>query len=465
MYKALVLSSVAALMLSSCAMGPNFHGAPDQGLPESWVNHMPPATDSTTLDCWWATFGDPQLSDLIARGKAANPDMVTAALSIAKSQSQLHQAQLDFLPTLGVTAGGNNSGDYDTKTSHGSWNSVLSLSWTPDIWGATRREVEAAVATIGSQRAAADATEAALASSIAAAYFQWISAKESLRIAQEQLAYQEHTYSIAKRRYDSGMSSGLDLSEAAATIATTRARIPQYEAGIKGWENSLATLLGTTVDKIHLVMPSESVYNRVPAVPTGLPSELLRRRPDIVQAECELHAATAGVGQAKANLFPQLSLTGTTGTSAGTDFSKFWQNSTWNLAGSLTQSALNRTVFHELYNQAKLERDMSVQNYRKTVLAAFAEVEGCLIDYAQQTSQLPRFQEAADANRRSAELSVRLYNAGESDYLNVAEAQRQLLNSELNVISTRQSIRIALAKLCTALGGGWDGTRFREQAK
>ena len=448
--------SLSALLLASCALGPDFAGAPAPELPATWVNAMPPGTGEHTLNEWWHCFRDPQLTRLIESGFAANPDMVSAALAIEKAQSALRSTTSGLFPSVGVNAGGTNSGNFDISTSHGRWNGGLSASWTPDIWGGTRREVEAAMASLGSTEAAAAATRTALASSIAASYFQWISAKESLRIAKEQLEYQERTYKVTQERHASGMESALALSESRATIASTRAQIPAQEANIRSCEASLATLLGTTVDNIALQLPPQSIYNMIPSVPTGLPSELLRRRPDIIRAEHDLHAATARIGVSVANLFPKLSLTGGASSSAGTDFSGFWANSAWNLGASASQTLLNRTALNEAVKQAELTQQSSMQTYRKTVLAAFAEVEQCLIDYAKLTTQLPQYEAARAANKESAELSLRLHHEGMADFLSVASAERAWLSSELNIISARQNIRLSLAKLCTALGGGWD---------
>ena len=445
----------AGFLLSSCMMGPDFMGATAPELPATWVNNLPPGAEEATLDEWWHCFRDPQLTRLIEGGFAANPDMVSAALAIEKAESALRSTRSGLFPSVGLSFGGTNSGDYTTSTSHGRWNGALSASWTPDIWGGTRREVEAAAAALGSTKAAAAATRTALASSIAAAYFQWISAKESLRIAQEQLAYQERTYKVTQERHATGMESALALSESRATIASTRAQIPAQEATIRNCETTLATLLGTTVDNIALKLPPQQVYNMVPSVPTGLPSELLRRRPDVIKAERDLHAATARIGVSVANLFPKLSLTGSTSAGAGTDFSQFWQNSTWNLGASASQTLLNRVALNESVKQAELNQLSSMQSYRKTVLAAFAEVEGCLIEYAKLTSQLPQYEASCAANKESAELSLRLHHEGMADFLSVAAAERAWLSSELNIISTRQNIRLKLAQLCTALGGGW----------
>lgn len=444
----------AAALLASCAVGPDFK-TPDMALPVTWANAVPPATDEGGLAAWWGRFGDPQLSGLINASFINNPDMASAALAISQAEASLRAAKANLFPTVQSGFGGTNSGGFNASVSHGAWNGSLSASWTPDIWGGTRREAEAAFAEVGSARAAAAATRTALASSVATAYFEWISAKESLRIAQEQLAYQERTYSVVQQKAGVGMSSALDLAESRATIASTRAQIPQYAANIKSCENAIATYLGDTAGHVSLRMPSPSVYNKIPRVPVGLPSELLRRRPDIIKAECDLHRATANVGVGIANLFPRLSLTGGTNATAGSDFAGYFRSAGWSLGASVSQSVFNRVQLNENVNIARLAASSAGQNYRKTTLAAFAEVEECLIDYARLTNQLPEYEAAAAANKQAAELSLRRFSAGESDFLNVAAAERAWLASELNIISARQQIRITLARLCTALGGGW----------
>ncbi len=450
------LALVSAAALNSCLVGPGFNGVDTAGLPETWLHALPPSAGDQCLARWWSSFGDRQLDWLIGKGFEANPDMISAALAIGRAESVLRSRTSNLFPTVGVSLGGSHAGAYDSSTAHGRWNGALSASWTPDIWGGTRREVEAAAAALGSSKAAAAATRTALASSIASAYFEWISAKESLRIAQEQLGYQERTYRVTDSRVRHGFASKLDLAEARMTIASTRAQIPAYEAAIKTCEATLAVYMGTTAEHVRLNMPASSVYNRIPAVPTGLPSELLRRRPDIIRAECELHAATANVGVNVARLFPSLSLTGGSSGSAGSDFAGFWKNATWNLSASVGQTLLNRVALNEGVTQAEFSRLTAVQTYRKTVLEAFSEVEKSLISYARLTAQLPQYELSAASSKEAAELSLRRYNAGESDFLNVAAAERAWLSAELNVIAARQNIRMELARLCTALGGGWE---------
>lgn len=452
----LIYLTPLTLLLSSCLMGPDFEGAQAPDLPATWINAMPPATSEASLETWWKQFKDPQLDSLIAAGFTNNPDMIKAALAIASAEASLRTTKSSLFPTDTVRAGGSNAGDYSTSTSHGAWSGSLSLAWTPDIWGGTRREIESSFASLGSTKAAADATRTALASGIATAYFNWISAKESLRIAKEQLEYQEKTYNYVKDRVAVGFQSELDLQEALSTILTTRAAIPGLEAAIRSYQNALAIYLGTTMDQVKLAMPSRSTFNQAPRVPTNLPADLLRRRPDIIQAEYSMQSSCAKIGVAVANLFPNISLTGSTSAGSGTDFSNFFSGATWSLAGSASTNIFNRVALNEAVNMAEFSNQSDAQSYRKTVLAAFAEVEEELITYAKLTAQLPQYIASAAANKKAAELSLRLYNTGNADFLNVASAERSWLSSELTVISTRQQIRQSLARLCTAMGGGYE---------
>ena len=454
MKKNLFICALSVSLLSSCLLGPDFSGATAE-LPETWVNKMPPSTSEENLATWWRSFKDPQLDKLITNAFTNNPDMINAALAIAQADAELRSVRSGMLPTGSVGLGGNNSGSFDTSTSHGRWTGSLSASWKPDVWGSTRRQIEASMASLGSTVAASNATRTALASSVANAYFEWISAKESLRIAQEQLEFQERTFDVVNKRFEAGMANRLDLEQARSTILSTRAQIPGHEATIKSCENSLAILLGTTVDQVRLTMPTEITYNRIPRVPTGLPSELLRRRPDVIRAEHELHRATANVGIAVADLFPSVSLSGSASAGSGSDFAHFFSTAGWSLVGNVSQTIFNRTALNEKVNIAELAQSAAGQNYRKSVLAAFAEVEECLITYARLTNQLPQYEASVEANKKAAELSMRQFEAGTSDFLNVAAAERAWLSAELNVISTRQQIRMSLARLCTALGGGW----------
>lgn len=452
----------ASLIFGGCMVGPDFAGAPAQSLPATWANRVPPATDSENLVQWWRQFGDRQLTRLIETGFAANPDMIAAALSIKEAESSAKIAGASLLPV--VTAGASQAtapaGAWNS-TAHGEWGMRANASWEIDIFGGNRRKIEAALASLHATQAAAGSVQTALAANIAATYFDWIAANENLRIAREQLAYQKHTLNIVQRRYDAGMEAKLALEQALTQVASTESGIPAQEALVKEAENTLAVYLGTHMAQVRPSMPSAFVAAVIPRVPTGLPSELLRRRPDIIQAEAKLHGVTTEVGVAVAELFPKLSLTGSANTAAGSDFAGFYsaRQSGWSLGGGITQNIFRGGALLEQIKLRKTSVLRVEEAYRKTVIAALSEVESCLVSYARLMRQLPLQQEMVRSTGESARLSLKLYSAGYTDFLNVASAQQSWLSSQQKLTTMRQSIRQNLANLYKVLGGGWDGSR------
>lgn len=458
----LLTCSFVSLPFFSCTVGPDFKGAPPQDLPQSWANKLPPASNPSALVEWWKLFGDAQLTQLIEQGLVANPDMLMAALSIKEAESNVKIAGASLLPTVSIGGSQNTMPMSGARgTTHGDWGAHASASWELDLFGGNRRNIEAALANLHAAQAAAGAVQTALSANIASAYFDWIEAKESLRIAKEQLDYQKKTLDIVRRRQSVGLESRLDLEQSLSQVASTESTIPAEEAAIKKAENTLAVYLGAHMSKIKLNMPAKAVYSRVPAVPVGLPSELLRRRPDIIKAEAALHEATASVGVAVASLFPSVSLTGTASTSGRSDFTGFFteQGSTWSLGGNVSQNIFRGGALWEQVRLQKTRVAESEESYRKAVISAMSEVESCLINYAQVMQQLPLYEAQEKADAEAARLSLALYNAGQTEFINVLATQKSWLTSQLKLVTARQTLRQNLANLCKVLGGGWDATR------
>jgi NodT family efflux transporter outer membrane factor (OMF) lipoprotein len=275
-------------------------------------------------------------------------------------------------------------------------------------------------------------------------------------VARQQLELQRRTLDIVTKRKDSGFASGLDWEQSRSQVAQTEASIPRMEASMKLAENTLSVLLGTYLKNTKLTMPSPTVYNRMPTVPVGVPSDLLRRRPDVIAAEMDFYAATANVGVAVANLYPKFSLTGSLSSGASKFEDVFLnKNAGWSLGANITQP-----LFHagELRARVDAERSAAIRSeetYRKTLISAVSEVEQALINYASYKQQLARMEVANESNKKAAEISLKLYTAGETDFLNVVTAQTSWLQSEESIVTLRQNIRQSVVQLAIALGGGW----------
>lgn len=344
------LPLLAACFLGSCMVGPDFR-TPTNDLPATWEANRPPHSSDKDLRSWWNIFGDPQLNRLVSTSLNNNPDMKVALLRIREAREKLRVSQASLLPSADASAGWSLSPDRGFRSSTSQNFSLgTSTSWELDLFGGNRRSIEASRASLMSTEASAGAVRTALLADVATAYFDWITACEQLRIAREQLEIQRSTLTIAEKRYKTEFAPRLDVEQATSTVASTESRIPQLEAQVASSKNQLAVLLGTYNSRVELTLPKASVFEKTPTVPVGLPSELLRRRPDVIAAEADLHAAVANVGVAVADLYPRFSLTGSL-SSRGGDFGQLFRenNNAWSLGGNLLQplfrgGALRATV-------------------------------------------------------------------------------------------------------------------------
>ena len=246
------------------------------------------------------------------------------------------------------------------------------------------------------------------------------------------------------------------MEQAISTVASTESRIPALEAQVASAKNQLSVLLGTYNSRVELTLPKASVFEKTPVVPVGLPSELLRRRPDIIAAEADLHVAVANVGVAVADLYPRFSLTGSL-SSRGGDFGQLFRenNNAWSLGGNLLQPLFQGGALRATVRAQKAAAEQAAETYRKTLITAVSEVEDALIAYGNYTSQMQYLHKENNANREAFLLSRTLYINGQTDFLNVITAQRSWLSSEESLVTMKQNIRKAVVQLARTLGGGW----------
>lgn len=452
------LTLVSFLMLSSCMVGPDFR-KPAADMPGSWATARPPASDKANVRSWWTIFGDRQLDRLLAQALEANPDMRMALLRVGEARAAARIAGASLLPSSSLGAGANrgSSGGL-TNNSSSNFSLGADISWDLDIFGGNRRNVEAAMATLLSTEANAYSVRTLLLANIATTYFDWIAACEQLRVAQEQLELQERTLKRVEMRYDEGrgFDSRLDLEQAKSQVASTRASIPSIRASRDQYRNTLSTYLGTYMSRTTLTLPSEAVFMKLPTVPVGLPSDLLRRRPDVIGAEADLHAAVAGIGVAVADLYPKFSLTGSLN-SGSRNFADLFHNHSagWGIGGNVAQPLYQGGRLRERVKQQELAAERMAESYRKTLVTAVSEVEQALLIYGSSMERLSRMQEQNAADRKAYELADQLYVEGETEFINLLSAQRSLLSSEEALVTLRQTIRKSVVQLALALGGGW----------
>lgn len=449
---------LAGVVFSGCAVGPNYK-PPHADAPPSWVGLTNATTASGSvataapadLTNWWKKFNDPALVSLIDEGFRTNLDLKIAESVLRQARAQRNVAAGPLYPSFtGV-------GSY-LRGVPNEYEAGLDAVWELDIFGGTRRNVESANATIVAQQENLHDVRVTLSAEIALDYIELRSYQEQIAIARANLDSEERTARLTRERLAAGFVSALDVANAEAEVATTEATIPVLETSARQTIYALSLLLsrppGDLVEEFSKPGPMPLTP---PEVPIGLPSDLVRRRPDIREAEAQLHAATAQIGVAEANYFPQFSLTGSAGYESDlaralfAGPSRFWQvgpTMTWNIfqGGALTA---NVKVQRELTTQAYL-------TYRKTVLTALEEVENELVAFANEWNHRQSLNEAVVQNRKAVDLSNQLYAQGTIDFLTVLDAERSLYASETALSQSKESISTDLVSLYKALGGGWE---------
>jgi NodT family efflux transporter outer membrane factor (OMF) lipoprotein len=472
----------SALLAAGCMVGPDYHSSKDQPS-EGWTSLTNPAptTNLTTQPTtqrystvdpaspaqtaqWWQSFGEEELNSLIERGIANNLDVRQAEARIRQARASRGVVASALYPTIDTSGSYSRSGTgraddvANGDARHDLYQAGIDATWEIDIFGGVRRDVEAANADIVAAVEDRRDVLVTLTSEIALAYLDLRSFQTQLALAQKNLSTQQYTADLTRRRKAGGFVSALDVANAEAQVATTTSLIPSLTQSARQAMYSIAVLLGEEPGTLVDELANESPIPQVPdSIPIGLPSELLRRRPDIRRAEAQVHAATARIGVATAELFPRFSLTGSLAVSGSKPANLAnWNNSFWSFGPS---------VSWPLFSAGRIRANIAVQNavqeqtlltYRATVLTALQDVENALVAYSQEQTRRVALAQAVDANRRAVDLSSLLYQQGQIDFLNVLNAQRALFASEDALAQSERTVAQNLVALYKGLGGGWD---------
>jgi NodT family efflux transporter outer membrane factor (OMF) lipoprotein len=474
---------------SGCLVGPDFK-RPKPAMPARYA--IAPTTSPTTaqsvattqpLDVvrWWTQFNDPVLDDLVGRAIESNLDLRLATERIRQARAQRGVTASAFWPQVDVSAdyrrSGSGGGGESTSSggvivnSGGSrerdlFQSGFDATWELDVFGGVRRSIETANAEI--QFSIEDRRDVlvTLASEVARNYLDLRGFQRQIDIARRNLDAQKRSLDLTRQRFNGGFVSRLDVVNAEAQVAATASQIPILEQQAQQTIYSLSVLLGrepTALDaELAQVAP---IPTTPPEVPIGLPSELLERRPDIRRAEAQLHAATATVGVATADLFPRFSLTG----SLGVQSSKFtnwfnWDSRFWSIGPSVSWPVFDAgRITSNIEVQNSLQRQALI-TYQQTVLNALNETQSALIAYAKEQAHRAALNDAVVASRQSVDIATRLYVNGQTDFLNVLTAQRALFSSEDALAQSDRTVAQNLVALYKALGGGWGIEREQDRA-
>jgi NodT family efflux transporter outer membrane factor (OMF) lipoprotein len=453
-------------VLAGCTLGPDYH-RPDtpeveafRETPQGWKEAQP--RDDIERGSWWEIFGDSQLSALIEKIDVSNQTLAASEAQYRQALAALGISRAALYPTLdangtvvrshspGSTLGGTTAGH--TLTSYGA---RLTAQWELDLWGRVRRGVEAAEAAARAGAGDVAAARLSLQAQLATSYFQLRALDAQARLLDDTVGGLKKSLELTENRYRAGVVARADVVQADAQLKSTLVQTIDIGVQRAQLEHSIAVLTGVPPSALAIATSSSFALG-VPAVPPGMPSALLERRPDVAAAERRVHASNAQIGVAKAAYFPQITLTGLFGfTSPDVSILFNGPSRQWSIGPSIAQSIFDAGLRRSQTEQAIASYDAAVANYRQVTLTAFQEVEDNLAALRILEEEARSEEEAVQAARLSLSLVLNQYKAGTVSYLNVVTAQTALLNEERNAVGIQARRLAAVVALIRALGGGW----------
>ena len=509
-----LLAGCAILLSDGCTVGPSFVPKTIWS-PASWFAGAKPAAPpaatpisepvSEPIDPnWWNLFHDAELTSLEQRVAAANLNVRLSTIRLAESRSQRQITGADQFPALqsdgsytrervsakgvvglfggsgsgsgsggsfasmgGLANGtGGRSGGIPSSAGGGSiqpfnlWQYGFDASWELDLWGRVRREVESADAAL---EASGDARRNALLSVVAEVardYVQLRGTQTQLAIAHANIGTEQESLELSRARFRGGLTTELDVVNAGAQLASTQSEVPQLENQQAQSINALSFLLGEAPGALRAeLIVAGTVPPVPPRVPVGIPSELARRRPDIREAEAQLHAATADIGVAVADFYPKITLDGSIGLQAlkVKDLGN-WGARQYGLGPSISIPIFEGGRLRATLELRKVQQQEAALNYQQTVLQAWHDVDNALTAYAAEQRRHDALASAEQQDRVAVKLSRERYAQGVADFLNVLDAERALLSAQLQLADSSTTVSSNLVQLYKALGGGWEQT-------
>ncbi|MEL7560705.1 TolC family protein [Stutzerimonas chloritidismutans] len=450
----------AALALSACAVGPDYR-APDVA-PAHIERAAAAGFDQSRFQAaWWRQFDDPTLDALVGEALSENRELRIAFARLRAARSIREDAANDRFPTVTAGAGAEygkaqQPGFSEERSSIERYDLGLDMAWELDLFGRIQRRIEASEAQSEAAEAELYQLQVSLIAELVDAYGQLRGAQLRERIARENLKNQRNSHRLTEQLRDAGVGSELDVLRADARLAATEASLPLLQAQQTRATNRIATLLGQRADKLSVDLTPRELPAIAKALPIGDPTELLRRRPDILAAERQLAAATANVGVATADLFPRVSLSGFLGFIAGRG-SQIGSSAAqaWGVAPSITWAAFDMGSVRARLRGAEADADGALASYEQQVLLALEESENAFSDYARAQERLLALLRQSGASRAAAEQAAIRYREGTVDFLVLLDAERERLAAEDAQAQAEVEVYRGVVDLYKALGGGW----------
>jgi len=451
------------LFATSCTLHPPFE-RPSVEIPETWRISV----DESSSYCnfrWWEQFEDPDLTALILEALESNRDLKVAIASVYQYAGQLQVSQAGLYPQIGASFTGSrqeSSIDFNPNPVgfprvFNDFTCLLNASYDLDIWGSIRSANEASLAQLLAQEEARRSVVLTLVASVASAYIELKQFDEQLHISQDTYKSRVESYNLALLRYHGGITSELEPKQAKAEMETAAAQSLQFESAIAQQENLISLLVGHPPRAIRHGVPLDSLH-LAEHVPAGIPSQVLEQRPDILQAEWNLTAANANIGVARAQFFPNITLTGSYGNeSAALKRLLTSPAGLWFYGASLLQPLFTGGQLVGQLNVAEAQKLEAYYKYQQTVLNAFREVDDALVVHQKSKELLIVQDRRVQALVDALSLATLQYDNGQVDYLNVLDARRNLFSAQLEEAQAKSDTFLSLVNIYKALGGGWVG--------
>ncbi len=459
--RARLLAALLSSMVAGCMVGPDYQ-RPDVATPKAYVYEPKESTVVADVE-WWKRFEDPVLDGLIVEALANNRNVKIAAANVAQAAGVLQSTRSPLYPQVGYqgsaararfSENGTNSLASGITNPTNVYQALAGATWEIDLWGRVRRQTEAAQANLLATDEARRGVILSLVASVANGYLQLRGLDEQLAMAKRTLDTYGESLRIMKYKFEYGRVSEMNVEQATARYQTAAAQIPRIRRDIAVLEDALSILIGRNPGPIPR---GKSIFEiALPAIPAGVPSELLERRPDLMQAEQQLIAANALIGAAKAQYFPAISLTGALGT-ASTDLSNLFKGParTWNFAGTIVGPIFTAGLIAGQVAQAEAAEHAALLSYELAIQNAFADVDNALVARETLAEQVVEQEKLVNALRGYSRLAQALFDGGRTPYSTVLQAEEQLFPAELDWAAARAQLCGSLVGIYKAMGGGW----------